>query len=129
MVGNVRDDNRAGGDQGPAADRQAGQNGGVCAQRGTELNHSRSNRPIVGTFRQAIIVDGPGVLVVRKAHMWTDEDAVLDPDSVEYGDVVLDLDPLANLNTLTDIDALADHAVGANPGARLDVGKVPDLGS
>jgi hypothetical protein len=61
--------------------------------------------------------------------MGTDKDAVLDPNAVEYRDVVLDLDTFADVNILADLDGLAQHTVGANPGSRLDMGKVPDLGS
>jgi len=117
VVGDVRDDKRAGGDQRPTADREAGQNGGVCAQGGAELDEGRNHRPIVGALGQAVIGHRSRVPVVRKAHVWTDEDSVLDSDALEYGNVVLNLDALTNLDILANVNALSHHTVGADTGA------------
>ena len=129
VVGHVARDDAARADHRPAADRHAGQDRAVRAQRGSGTHEDRRDLPVVIGLGRAVPVDGARHAVVREAHMRADEHSVLHGHAAEEADVVLDLHPVADDDARVDVDVLADDAAGADASVLPHLGLVPDAGA
>jgi len=120
VVGDVFCDNRAGTDEGVAADGVAADDGAVgtecCAffdEGGTHLVHFADFRTRVED--------------VGKDHRGAAEDAVFQGDAFVNGDIVLNFTFVADDGVGADDDVLADVAVFSYFRSGKDVGEMPDL--
>ena len=120
MVGDVFRDDRAGTDEGVAADGVAADDGAVSAKCCASFDKGGSHLVHFADFR-------PRVVDVCENHRWATEDTIFQSDAFVNADVVLDFALVANDCVRADDDVLADVAVLSDFGAGKDVGEVPYL--
>src|ERR671930_99584 len=89
---------RAGADERPGADGDAGDQDRAGADRRAVLDPDLAELPLVGAQRLALGVDRPRVVVVGDHCGWPDEDPLAEPSAVVDQRVVLDLAALADLD-------------------------------
>ena len=78
VVGDVVRDDRAGPDKGALPIDDAGDDGGIRADRGTALDQRRRQFPVVVGLQAAIGIGGAGEEIVGEHHAVADEHLVLD---------------------------------------------------
>lgn len=126
MRWHIARDDTACADQRPFANRDATDDGRVCAERGAAPDARLAQRPIACRFETAVGVDRARLEVICKAHMRTDKHAILNRHAVKHRDVILDLDVVADLHARVYIHALADDTIFADARALADVRLMPD---
>ncbi len=113
----LRDDG-TGADHRARADAETGQNHGPGANRGATLD------PRLEHLR--LILLAPGILVVRKRRVRSDEHVVGDPKPVPQLHAAFHRDTIAENDVVLDEDVVADVAVPSDARARQHVRERPD---
>src|SRR5581483_589694 len=121
VIGHVAGHDRAGSDQGKAADRNAADDHGVRADGGAVVDAGLADTPVLEPFERPVGIDRAGVPVVRERGVRTDEHAVLERHAAVYGDVVLDLHAVADDDAVLHVDVASQDALVADHGVFADV--------
>src|SRR5262245_49384115 len=120
MVGGVCRDDRSGTDEGVAADRMSADDRAV----GAEGRAASDQRPLKFVLAHDMTA---GVDQVGEDHRRAPKHVVFQDHAGVDGDVVLNLDVVADDHIRRDHDVLSDVAPRADRGAGHHVGEVPDL--
>ena len=128
VVGDILYNHGAGSDKCPATNGDARNDYCTRSEGRTSANTNRAELPIVRTLEAAIRIDGAGKLIVRQAHVGSDEDPVLKFGARIYGGVVLDFDTVANPYVLPHIGTFSDYALFSQDRSLPNLGKVPNFG-
>src|SRR5438105_12012848 len=122
----VAGDDRAGPHHGEAADADPGEYRAAPADGGSLLHLDAADPPVLAVFQLPVRRDRPRQAIVEQAAVGADEDAVFQDRSLEDGDPVLELDPIADDDADVDVDAFGQDAVGADACSLAHLRLVPD---
>ncbi len=102
-LGHVARHHRPGADERHPSDLDSRQHDRSASDGGTVVHQALADRPVRFALGRTVGVDRPRVLVVEEHHARTEKHAVLEVETVEHEDAVLQLAEVADPHVLVDV--------------------------